>query len=152
MDVTAQVRRHVEMIERIIAGDSDLLRAGDEYALANDALNLASFAWTVEDRVILRQSSQFVNHLYSTPGAGGAPHLAVVSHNGGTDFPGGAITASLAEPVPGLNIGALMREMFGPEAGGHAGIGGSVRGAPMPFSDAIRLAEKLAQLLREAGR
>jgi len=34
--------------------------------------------------------------------------------------------------------------MFGPEAGGHAGIGGTARGKPLPESDAVRVAEALA--------
>jgi hypothetical protein len=100
--------------------------------------------------VILRQSTRFANHLYTTPD--GQIAKAVVTWNPGTDLSGGAITASLADPVPGVSCGEILKSLFGPEAGGHAGIGGSPRGKALPKEDAAKVAAALALALGEITR
>jgi len=144
-DVTADVLRHVAAVESILANDPAMLAAGDAFHAAESSLNAETFVGltvALNGAVARRRSTRFANHLYVTPD--GVVAKAVVTWNPGPDLSGGAITASLADPIPGLNIGALLGEMFGPEAGGHAGIGGTARGKPLPESDAVRVAEALA--------
>lgn len=146
-DVTAEVMHHVEAVEKILQDDQEMLAAGDQFRAGEDALNRESFLSISPEGVILRLSEHFVNHLYTTP----AGHVgqAVVAHKPTAegDLSGGAITVSLADPHPTINVGNLLRELFGPEAGGHAGIGGSPRGQPMAFSEAVRVTAVLSERL-----
>jgi hypothetical protein len=141
-DVTADVLKHVEAVEKILGCDETMLLAGDEFAKGEADLNAKTFV-SIERGVILRRSTSFANHLYTTPD--GQIAKAVVSWNPGPDLSGGAITASLADPVPGLSCGETLKALFGPEAGGHAGIGGSPRGKALPESDALLVVEALAK-------
>jgi len=142
LDVTEQVMAHVEAVTKILDGDRDMLTAGEAFTAAGEALNAASFVKFLAGGVILRSSESFANHLYVTPG--GEIARAVVTHNPSEDLPGGAITASLADPVEGLHIGNLLAESFGEGAGGHAGIGGSQRGEPKTAEQAADFARLLA--------
>lgn len=143
-DVTTDVLKHLVAVEKILACDEDMLRAGDEFAKGEADLNLKTFV-SIERGVILRHSSKFANHLYTTPT--GEVARAVVTWNNGADLSGGAITMSLADPVPGVSCGEILKDLFGPEAGGHAGIGGAPRGKALPESEAVRAVEALAKRL-----
>jgi hypothetical protein len=144
-DVTAEILEGLDVLRRAYGGDEDLLEAGREFRRAGEDLNTASFV-SVTGGVILRRSAQFVNHLYATPA--GVVHRAVVAKNDTT----GAITVSLEKPIQGFSCADFARDLWGPEAGGHAGIAGSPRGQEMPWEEAVRAAAKLADALaaREA--
>jgi hypothetical protein len=145
-DVTAEILEGLDVLSRAFAGDEEVIAAGREFRRAGEALNAASFVRAVGARVLLRRSSQFVNHLYATPA--GVVHRAVVAKNDTT----GAITVSLEKPLQGFSCADFARDLWGPEAGGHAGIAGSPRGREMPLEEAVRAAEALAAALaaREA--
>ena len=143
-DVTADVLKHVVAVEKILACDEDMLRAGDSFAEGEAKLNAESFV-SFEGGVILRHAARFANHLYTTPS--GQIAKGVVTWNNGADLSGGAITMSLADPVPGVSCGEILKDLFGPEAGGHAGIGGAPRGKALPKEEAVRAAEALAKRL-----
>jgi len=143
-DVTEGVSKLAALVALVLADDEATLVAGDAHKAAKEALNSASFV-RLEGGIILRQSGSFVNHLYVTPS--GEVARAVVTRNPSEDVPNGAITASLADPVEGVNVGTLLGEVFGPEAGGHAGIGGSPRGIALTFADAERFTARLAEAL-----
>ena len=129
LDITEQVKIFAETVNRILAGDAELIEAGREFSCREAELNRNSFR-SLAGGVILRESSSFANHLYTTPS--GVVARAVVNWNPGEDFPGGAITMSLADPVPGVSCREIMQGLFGSEAGGHDGIAGSERGKIAP--------------------
>lgn len=147
-DVTEAVLAHVDAVRAILEDDEELLQAGDAFAAAEATLNVETFRG-FDGLVILRASPTFANHLYATPD--GKLGLAVVNWNPGPDYSGGAITLSLADPVEGVHCGNILRELFGPEAGGHQGIGGSPRGAALPYEEAVRVADEVARRLAAAG-
>lgn len=133
LDVTEQVLEHVNIVEAILEGGRVLLDAGEAFRKADDTLNRESFRKMIGP-IVLRQSEQFANHLYVAPG--GEIARGCVTHNPSEDLPGGAITMSLADPIPNVSCGEILKNLFGEEAGGHAGIGGSERGKARPFADA----------------
>lgn len=145
-DVTEGVTKLAALVALVLADDEATLEAGDAFKAAQDELNTTSFIDLLPGGIILRTSrGPFVNHLYVTPS--GEVARAVVTHNPSEDVPNGAITASLADAVEGVNIGTLLGEVFSPEAGGHAGIGGTERGLARPETDAVAFAAKLAEAL-----
>lgn len=127
-DITEYVHAAKTALEKILADDPAMLAAGREMAEKEAALNAASFV-CLESGVISRRSDTFVNHLYVTPYNWDSD--AVVSHNTKT----GAITLSLAEPIEGVSCREIVQRLWGPEAGGHAGIAGSPRERVMTDDD-----------------
>ena len=107
-------------LDAIRQSDEYLLAAGDEFRAAEDALNAASFKG-LEGYVIRRESAEFTNHLYVTPA--GRISAAVVAVNEAQ----GSVTVSLADPVSGVSCRDVVQGLWGPTAGGHAGIAGSPR-------------------------
>jgi hypothetical protein len=110
-EVTEQVMEACEAIEKILNGDEKLLQGGKEFAAGEDLLNKSSFVETF-GCTILRVSSDFCNHLYTTPD--GKICDSVVSFNTMT----GAITLSFSESDESRNACEIMQEHFGNLAGG----------------------------------
>jgi hypothetical protein len=144
LDVTDRVEEAKRALVAILDGDQSFLRAGEEFARREEELNSSSFVQVVGE-VIVRVSPAFVNHLYATPD--GRICRGVVSFNATR----GEITASLAEPVPGVSCRKLVQELWGPRAGGHDGIAGSPRGERRSLEDLQAAAERLASLVEAAG-
>jgi hypothetical protein len=143
-DVTEFIAAALNVMDSILVDDPELLKAGREFKGKEDTLNRSSLNHNgpIFQNVLLRSTLQeFVNHLYTVPG--GATYKAVVSYNRKT----GAVTCSLADPIEGVNCGEFVKSLWGDEAGGHTGIGGSPRNKPLPWMEAIRAAEKLDKLL-----
>jgi hypothetical protein len=127
-DVADQVQGAEFALRQILAEEGGLLEAGDEFRLAEDALNKRSFV-QMEDGVIVRVADAFTNHLYATPE--GELAKAVVAFNTVT----GGITMSLADPIPGVSAREIVQGLWGAEAGGQAGIAGSPRGQRMTLAN-----------------
>lgn len=98
------------------------------WAAAGEELNRSSFRG-LQYGVIRREAGCFVNHLYTAPN--GEVGSAVVALNTAT----GAVTVSLADPIPGVSCVEIVQALWGPLAGGHAGIAGSPRGRVMTRDD-----------------
>lgn len=113
-----------------------LLQSGRDWAEAKAQLDVNSLIETI-DGVQLRSSDSFVNHLY------GADTRAIVGYS--TKFK--SITVSVPDAVEGFSCGTFLQGIFGPKAGGHAGIGGTPRGVEYTLSDAREVAVKLAETL-----
>jgi hypothetical protein len=156
-DVTDAIRDHLEAVETLLGPETTyqaaLLAAGDKFAADESALDLVSFRKVSPcGSVMLRVSGPFVNHLYAIPGDRGKTVKAIVTHNPSTEgLSGGAITLSLADPIPGVSCGEILKGLFGPEAGGHAGIGGSPRGKPLPLSEAERVFDEVVRQIGGAA-
>ena len=128
-------------ITRIIAGDADLLAAGEAHRAAGEALNASSFVRTLGG-VLLRSAEAFTNHLYTDPS--GEVALAVVAYNPKTGSVTVSFEAGAASPVSAREF---VQRLWGELAGGHHGIAGSPRETPMTFADAEAAASALAALL-----
>jgi hypothetical protein len=128
VDLTVYVESATAALARILASDSEMLAAGAEMVAAEAALNANSLV-DVRNGVIARKSETFVNHLYTTPD--GEIAKAVVALNTKT----GAVTVSFADPIPGVSARDIVQRLWGPEAGGHAGIAGSPRERKMTEAD-----------------
>lgn len=131
LDITDKVLDAINSLTRIMNDDVELLEQGDLFRKAGEDLNLETFV-DEYNGVILRVATRFTNHLYTTPD--GKIARAVVSFN----TLQGSITVSFADaPTSGKAANDIVRELFGDEAGGHAGIAGSPRGKRMKFHDLI---------------
>jgi hypothetical protein len=128
-DVTDAVEEAHCALLRILDGDEKLLAAGAAFKAAGEALNEASLV-EASGPVLLRQHAGFVNHLYTTPS--GVVAKAVVGFNPAT----GAVTVSFADTPPAGGAVAIVQGLWGPLAGGHAGIAGSPRGQALTIEDA----------------
>ena len=135
--------KHFAVIRAILDEDDPeregLVQAGRQWAAQKEALEKASYYGTV-GAVLVRSSDQFVNHLYAHDGQS---YAAVVGYNTKT----GAITVSVSDPIEGFSCGEFCRSIWGAEAGGHAGIGGSPRGQQLTLDDAKAVALALAKRL-----
>jgi hypothetical protein len=140
LDITKEVEAAEAALNRILGGDADLLAAGAAFKAAGEALNAASLVEVVGD-VLLRQHEGFVNHLYAAPD--GAAAKAVVGFNPAT----GSVTVSFADTPPAGGAVKIVQELWGPLAGGHAGIAGSPRGEVLTLDDARKAVEAVLAVL-----
>lgn len=150
LDVTVEVMVAIQFLDTLFEGDEDAelaLKAGRAWAAAKEALATSSFVRTHGNNdgsvVLLRESEEFCNHLYSYPNGVAA---AVVGFNPTR----GTVTLSLANPVPGVSCCAIAQQLWGPNAGGHAGIAGSPREGGLTVADAGRAASVLADAITAA--
>lgn len=140
-DVTEAVLAFASAVAKVLEGDPEMLRAGREFAERGKALNSATFR-EVRGSVCLRRTpGGFVNHLYDTPK--GDVCKAVVSYNDQT----GAVTVSFADTPSGEGARGIVQGLWGPLAGGHAGIAGSPRDQRMSWEDALAAAEAVIAYL-----
>jgi len=129
LDITEAVEAAAAALAAILGGDADLLAAGAAFKEAGEALNAASLVEIVGG-VLLRQHEGFVNHLYTSPA--GEVAKAVVGFNPAT----GSVTVSFADAPPAGGAVGIVQKLWGPLAGGHAGIAGSPRGEHLTLDDA----------------
>jgi len=134
-----------QMLTRVLVEeDADLLAAGQAMADAEAELNESSLLRVVEagDRLVaVREAGQFVNHLYRLPD--GRVAAAVVARNSEMS----SVTVSLADAIEGVVCRDIVQGLWGPDAGGHAGIAGSPRGREMTSDDLDALAAAVVDLL-----
>lgn len=124
-DITDIVENVCAVLTAILEGDSIFLSFGDTFRSALDDLNGRTFV-RIEGEVIVRkavEAGDFCNHLYHTPT--GESARAVASLNTAT----GSVTISLQDPdSETVSCRELLQKLWGMDAGGHKGIGGSPRG------------------------
>jgi hypothetical protein len=151
-DVTAAARGAGSAIAAILRDDPELLRAGEALGASQAELNRRTFhRFYVVQRsgrsVLARKATaarDFCNHLYDAPD--GWVGDAVVAWNTET----GAITISLADPVPGVSCREIVQALWGPAAGAHDGIAGSPRGRQMAEEDWQEAIDAAAERLGRA--
>ena len=147
LNCTEFVLGAIEVLGQILAGDEELLAQGNAWATSKEELASSSYVKRVRNNngplVLVRSSDQFTNHLYSHDGE--VAH-AVVSYNSLRE----TVTLSLEAPVEGVSCCAIAQELWGPEAGGHAGIAGSPRDKSLPLSAALEAAAALVRVLGAA--
>lgn len=138
LDITKEVMEYMTFLDALLEGYSEeWIEKGEKMQEDSAKLEKSSFC-EESSGVILRKGTQFVNHLYTHRGQ---TSKAVVGYNEETK----AITLSLESPIEGFSCAKILQEVYGPKAGGHAGIGGTPRGEEFSFDDAkgffLRVAE-----------
>jgi len=143
-NVTVLVRSAGDALQRIFAGDPEELAAGEALRASEEDLNIRTFVRHDENVIVRRAKTpaDFCNHLYVPPGGG--PAKAVACWNLAT----GAVTVSLADPIPGVSCRGIVQALWGPEAGGHDGIAGSPRERRMSEDDLHSVVEVLNAAIR----
>lgn len=142
VDVTALVQEHINVLGRILKDDENYLVDGDRMLEEEKALNSSSFMRVASGgpgfKVVVRVADGFVNHLYTTPT--GEVCQGCLALNTQT----GAVTLSWADPDNSPDSAAcIMRGVFGPEAGGHAGIAGTPRNQRYGLADLDKVLDYL---------
>lgn len=150
-DCTRFVEEALDVLDNILGGDENLLQTGQEFEANETLLNGATFVETAYHAlggIILRQGVSFCNHLYAEPN--GTLCRAVVAHNVKT----GAVTLSFSNPeeltaaeFEGAPARYFVQKLWGPEAGGHAGIAGSPRDSALTLNDARKLVKLVGRHL-----
>jgi len=136
LDVTEQVREHMNMLLHLFMENSPqratLLAAGEAWAEAQASLDRESLVAEISTPVgmlLVRSADKFVNHLYGPEGA------MVLAYNPER----GTVTLSREGDRVPMDCCAVMQAVFGPGAGGHAGIAGSPRDMQI-LASGLRLA------------
>lgn len=141
-DVTDIVENACVVLTAIFEGDPLFLLLGDTFRSALDDLNARTFV-RLEGDVIVRKAvaaGDFCNHLYHTPT--GESARAVASLNTAT----GSVTISLQDSdSETVSCRDLLQTLWGMDAGGHKGIGGSPRGE---VYGTAHLEQAVAELVR----
>jgi len=142
LNVTDKVTEGIEIIGKIIAGDQELLEAGDGFKKAKELLNKNSFVEEISG-VIVRVAGAFTNHLYETPE--GKVCKATIALR--TDF--SSLTVSFADPISGASCRDIVQSVWTDKddkgnflAGGHDTIAGSPRGKKVGLDDLIQLRDE----------
>ena len=144
LDCTEFFTEALRVLQLILEGNdldaeySVLSFRAKEWVEAKEKLDVISerAAWG-GDVVLLREADCFVNHLYVNVGR---VFQALVGFNPKV----GSVTLSLADPLEGVNCCAIAQQLWGKEAGGHAGIAGSPRGEVLTLADAQWAGDALA--------
>lgn len=128
LEVTDQVTESLTALEKILAGDEQMLVAGDVFKKGDEELNKLSFVEELNG-VIVRVCGGFSNHLYITPD--GKVCRAVVALR--TDSH--SCTVSFADPIEGASCLDIAQIVWADKdetgkflAGGHEKIAGGPRG------------------------
>ena len=140
-DVTDYVADAAKTLAAVMSGDPQLLARGSEWRSKKEELNKSSFFECVND-VIVRVHTEFVNGLYTDPD-GCHVAKAVVGYNPER----GSVTVSLADPISGVSCAEIARMLWGPLAGGHAGIAGSPRGERLGLDDIVKARDAMVAVL-----
>lgn len=144
-EVSVTCTSALDFLQSLLLGNEpEAMAAGRALEAAEYNLNAESFL-RLEGEVVVRESGEFVNHLYRH-GGGALLAKGVAAMNSKT----GAVTISLAAPIPGVSCRDIVQSLWGPEAGGHAGIAGSPRGREMGEADLDKAAASLAAAIEGA--
>lgn len=147
-DVGSVIDAAALVLLELFTGDPQRLGAGEAFAAGEAALNTRTYVHA-DGGVILRHTesaSDFVNHLYRSPS--GDLNQGVVAWNREK----GSITISVSDPdALGVDCRALVQSLWGPESGGHAGIGGGPRELRFGFGEADRAVVALRAALAKGA-
>ena len=136
-DVTETVLEHLDVLDRAIDREPALIQEGIRWN--EEMKEKIERCLVYEDQYIRLFNSPegtFCNASYYSPNLERIIP-AIVSFNGVRE----AVTLSFEDKSSELHANEIVRELWGPEAGGHAGIAGSPRGSQMTFEDAKALAK-----------
>jgi hypothetical protein len=143
-DVTQTIRKAMDEIDRIITmpyGESPYHEEGEELKQTEWELERSSLV-EIKGGVAVRVSDRFVNHLYYSSVLRIEAQAVVAMKT--LD---GSITISFANGDGGAD--QIVKQMWGPKAGGRSGIAGSPRGVRLGLTDLAEAAKVVAQSLMQ---
>ena len=139
-DVTDIVMSHLQVIDRAIDGDKDLIKQGKEWEKkTNEIIEKCLIFENDNVRVFNSPEGTFCSAAYYSPNLGKVVPCTVTL-NGKFH----SITAAMADggkEMQDCNCRDMVQALWGDEAGGHAGIAGSPRGQIMTTYDLWRAAK-----------
>lgn len=140
-DVTAEVDKAIEIMTKAAKNDPEQIAKGKEHWDSQEKLDKDTFKG-MQGSVVMREGSQFINHLYRHVGDDGKALVAkgVISFR---PDQGNSISISVSTPIPGKPMKELAQALWGSEAGGNPGIAGSPRGKAMTREQYIEAAKAL---------
>jgi len=143
-DVTEEVESYVGVIDRILAGDQELLFLGRQWRAAEVVLAASSIEEVMfGGSVLLRKSEEFVNHLYRHEGHDADCVVALTPTSGDVTVSFREPEKFSAEEFGGEPALYFVRKAFGPEAGGGAGCAGGPRNAGATMDAVYEVADLL---------
>jgi hypothetical protein len=140
-DVTDMVMIHADVISRVLSGDSGLLERGAEWAEETTAKVEGCLVEEDNKIRVFATDDVFTAASYYSPNL---DVVASVTVNYNTKL--GSIT--LATSDKSVDCCEVMQKLFGPGAGGHAGIAGSPRGTRMSLRDFNQTVDTVRQLVK----
>ena len=130
-DVTDQVLKGIETINKVLKDDPELLQAGEKYYASLNKINKDSFV-EYKEGVILRVSNYEISgYLYTTPD--GKQAGAIVKFNPDDE----TIAVSFADKPKKITAPDILQRLFGKDAGGHIDRAGSPRNVCMSQGDLL---------------
>lgn len=152
-DVTEFITNSVAFLEGALStegGTQGLADRGREFLGAQDELSATTLVADIsvlsgQWRVFVRKHDGFVNALYR--GESGVADVIV-----GLNTAQRSVTVSRESDKVPVNCRDLVQSMWGPEAGGHAGIAGSPRDREMTDEDAEAAVTAVVRILMSASR
>ncbi|AVF28883.1 hypothetical protein [Paenibacillus larvae] len=142
-DVTNVVLEHISTISRVISGDSKLLATGEKWASETSTKVEGCLVEENEHYRVFVTDDVFCGAAYFSPRFQKIIPT-IVSMN--TKF--GSITISMEDGGKHASAKEIVQSLWGPEAGGHAGIAGSPRGEKMTLSDLVQAVERVGKIGR----
>jgi Zn finger protein HypA/HybF involved in hydrogenase expression len=143
-DVTQQILESIEIIEKIISGNKELLENG--YVWSKNIQEATEKCLKKETKYyrLFLTDRVFCGASYYSPQQN-TIIPAIISYN--EKFK--AITLSFEDSGKKFKADEIMKELFGDGAGGKAGIAGTPRGKEFTFEDTQKVIDKINILMRK---
>lgn len=142
IDVTDRVIASIEVIERIINNDNELLRQGAEWSQQSSG---KVESYLISENNIVRTfhtNDAFCNAAYYSPNLNTIVPFIISYHN---VFKSISVSCENAQ-AHNFNAKNFVQKLWGEKAGGHAGIAGSPRGEEMSLSDVFNAITQINKL------
>lgn len=133
-DVSDVVEAHAHAISQILSGDSDLIQAGEKWAVETSEKVEACLIQESEQVRVFVTDDVFCSASYFSKGLGKIVPITVAMN---TKM--GSITIATCDQS--INAKEVVQSLWGSEAGGHPGIAGSPRGKRMDLKELVRAVE-----------
>jgi hypothetical protein len=141
-DVTDLVFKYANDLQRLLDGDKELIRQGEEEFAALQAKQEACLVEEDEFVRLFRTETVPCSSAYYSPTLRKVVPFIVVYNDKWK-----SVTVSCEGGQ--LNVGEFVKTLWGEGAGGHAGIGGSPRGQEMSFEDAKEAVMKIKEKMNQ---
>lgn len=144
-DVTDLVNEHLEIVDKAIEGDRELIEQGKKWDKETKEKIEACLVYENENvRVFNSPDGVFCSASYYSEKQGKVIP-STVTRNGKFK----SVTVAMEDHGEKLSAKDLVQELWGDEAGGHRGIAGSPRGQEMTEKDLQKLAELVNERYNE---
>ena len=143
-DVTKNILAAGDVISRIIAGDEDLLKSGEQWRVSSEAAIEAKLVYESEYvRAFITNGVFCSAAYYSKKQNKFIPAVAVYNKNYNS------VTLSFEDGGKSFDASVVVKELWGNMAGGHAGIAGSPRGWRFTAEEALQEFNRVCKYIEE---